>query len=367
MPNTRPGITFNEKGTCSGCQSYEKQSFVDWKSRLEELKTLCNKYRGSNGNSYDCAIAVSGGKDSHFQVYWIKEIMKMNPVLLAVGNVDWTETGKRNLENLSETFKCDIIQLHPNRELNRRLTVHTFKTIGKPGWYVDALIYAFPYRMAIKLGIKLLVYGENVNYIYGGVQIEDTPSARLQSFNDVVKPIHQKLIDDNIVTRVELNSAIPPSVEECDYAGLEPIYLSYFVPWDSHHSFEVAKRWGFEELMHEYVREGTLESYNQIDSLGYLIDQHVKYAKFGHASATEMASRWIRAGRISRDMGISLVNKYDKNLDQGIINNYCNFTGLSKRELFDILDTWYNKDLFWQDEYRIWHPKFVVGQINEKG
>ena len=63
-----------------------------------------SKYRGSNGNGYDCAIAVSGGKDSHFQVYYMKEIMKMNPALLAVGSFDWTETGRKNLENLLKHF-----------------------------------------------------------------------------------------------------------------------------------------------------------------------------------------------------------------------------------------------------------------------
>ena len=35
-------------------------------------KKICEKYRGKNGNDYDCAIAVSGGKDSHFQTYIIR-------------------------------------------------------------------------------------------------------------------------------------------------------------------------------------------------------------------------------------------------------------------------------------------------------
>lgn len=28
MPDTRPGITFNEEGVCSACQSYEHRKFV---------------------------------------------------------------------------------------------------------------------------------------------------------------------------------------------------------------------------------------------------------------------------------------------------------------------------------------------------
>ena len=81
MPNTRPGLVFDENDTCSACINYEKQKTTNWDARFKEFEILCNKHRNSNGNGYDCAIAVSGGKDSHFQVYYMKEVMKMNPIL----------------------------------------------------------------------------------------------------------------------------------------------------------------------------------------------------------------------------------------------------------------------------------------------
>lgn len=70
MPDTRPGISFMKDGVCAPCHNYEKQKHTDWDARKKELEKLCDKYRGCNGpNKYDCAIAVSGGKDSTFQVY----------------------------------------------------------------------------------------------------------------------------------------------------------------------------------------------------------------------------------------------------------------------------------------------------------
>ena len=141
MPDTRPGIKFDEKNICTGCQHFEKQKLTDWDKRFEEFKKLCDKYRGCNGNSYDCAIAVSGGKDSHFQTYYIKEVMKMNPVLLTVANIDWTETGRDNLNNLSETFGCDIIMFQPNRKVARKMFRKAFEEIGSPSWYLDYQMY----------------------------------------------------------------------------------------------------------------------------------------------------------------------------------------------------------------------------------
>ena len=33
MPNKKPGITFNEMGECSECQSYERRKLIDWDKR----------------------------------------------------------------------------------------------------------------------------------------------------------------------------------------------------------------------------------------------------------------------------------------------------------------------------------------------
>ena len=43
MPDTRPGIKFNEEGICSACQSFENRKKIDWNQRykdnLEKMKT----------------------------------------------------------------------------------------------------------------------------------------------------------------------------------------------------------------------------------------------------------------------------------------------------------------------------------------
>lgn len=44
----------------------------------------------------------------------------------------------------------------------------TFEKYGKPTWFIDRLIYSYPFAMALKFNTPLLVYGENVSYEYGG-------------------------------------------------------------------------------------------------------------------------------------------------------------------------------------------------------
>ena len=360
MPDTRPGITFVD-GICAPCINYEKQRLVEWGSRKKELEVLCDKYRGKYGKGYDCAIAVSGGKDSHFQVYYMKEIMNMNPVLITCSNVEWTETGRKNLLNLSDTFNCDLISINPNVNLTRRMMRKAFQEIGSPTWYVDSLIYAFPYRMTMQLGLHLLIYGEDINYVYGGKYNKESSSAMMQSFNDVVKPVWDQWLKGGDITVKELNSAKQPLFEECQEYGLDPIYLSYFVGWNSHHNYQIAKRWGFKHLSHEYIREGTFEQYDQIDSISYLINPWLKYPKFGHTSATDYASKWIRYGLSTREEMIPFVERHDGVLDQGIVEKFCDFISMGPREFWTILDKWYNRELFYQDKFGVWYPRFKVG------
>ena len=85
MPDTRPGITFDEHGVCSACNHYENRKNIDWNARFKEFEKFCDNYRNCNGKGqYDCAVAVSGGKDSHFQVHMLKEVMHMHPILFTV-------------------------------------------------------------------------------------------------------------------------------------------------------------------------------------------------------------------------------------------------------------------------------------------
>ena len=143
MPDTRPGITFDENGVCSACQSYEHRKEVNYSERFKELENLCNKYRGMNGpDGYDCMIAVSGGKDSHFQVHLMKNVMKMNPLLVSVeDNFPMTEAGKHNLKNISEAFGCDLITMKPNIKAQKAIMKYTFEKYGKPTYFVDRYIY----------------------------------------------------------------------------------------------------------------------------------------------------------------------------------------------------------------------------------
>lgn len=360
MPDTRPGIYFNEEGICSACLSYENRKNVDYQKRYEELRRLCDKYRGMNGpNGYDCMIAVSGGKDSHFQTHVMKEEIGMNPLLVtAEDNFPMTEAGVHNLKNLSEEFGCDIISMKPNIKAQKVIMRKTFEQYGKPTYFIDRYIYTYPLHMAVKFNTPLLVFGENINYEYGGAQRQETYSAKEQVDNDVASGIPLSELVGDTVTEKDLNFFDPPVRSELD--RLDPIYLSYFIPWNSYGNYVFARSRGFHDLIHEWKRTHHIEQFDQVDSRAYLVHPWLKYPKFGHASATDYASRFIRYGMITREEAKQLVKEHDHKLDVKALRDFCDFLGYRESEFWAIVDKFYNPELFEKNNLGEWTLKNPV-------
>lgn len=359
MPDTRPGIAFNEDGICQACINYERRKTIDWSKRYSELEQLCSKYRGSKGKSYDCIIAVSGGKDSHYQVHIMKEKMGMTPLLVSVeDNFPMTQAGQHNIKNISESFGCDIISLKPNIKAQKIIMRRIFEKYGKPTWYIDRLIYTYPLHMGVKFNLPLVVYGENVSYEYGGEQKDETYSARDQINNGAASDIPMDELLSDKIREEELCLLKAPGQEEID--KLDPMYLSYFVDWNSLRNYNFARKRGFKDLTHEWKRTHHVEDFDQIDSRAYIVHSWMKYPKFGHASATDYASRLVRYGLLTRADAQKLVQMHDHNLDVRSIRDFCEFLGYSETEFWTIVDKFYNRDIFEINKFDEWVLKHPV-------
>ena len=369
MPDTKPGVKLDSEGVCQACRAYERRKNVDWKARWIELEKICDKYRRDDGY-YDCMIAVSGGKDSYFQVYVIKELMGMNPLLVsAASTFTLTEAGRHNFNNISDAFGCDILLLNLNLNLARKMTRIAFEETGFGAMPMDLAIYVFPIRVAINYNIPLVIYGENVSYEYGGVQNEETHSAKDQIYNTVATPIDLKYWEKKGISKKDLNSLIYPTKGEIDKAKLDPIYLSYFIPWDGYRSFQIAKKYGFRDITHEWKREGYIEDYDQVDTIGYLVNAWLKYPKLGFHRATDVSCYWIRSGKITREEGIKFVKEHDHKLDQKMLDDWLAFTGYTNKEFWDIVEKFWNRDIFeksdglWKLKDPVWKRESIEPEL----
>ena len=352
MPSSRPGSIFNEEGVCQACLNYDKREEVNWEEREKELKKLCDKYRKNDG-SYDCIIPVSGGKDSHFLVYIMKEKMNMHPLLVTVTDCfTHTKAGIHNLKNLMKTFKLNHYLYTINHDLFRRATRIAFEETGEALKFIELAIYTIPPALAQHLNIPFVIYGENSAYEYGTTKKETylaTPvvQAMSEKLESEKKWWVEKGLSEEEVGSIQLVKTKPLP---------EVIYMGYFYPWSSTKNLEIARRYGFKDLSHEWKREGYTDNFEQIDSVAYLVHLWLKYPKFGFQRTSDIASRRVREGIYSLEEAKKIIKENDHKLDQRALFDFINFLEYSPKQFWNIVEKFWNRNIFEKVNY-VWQLK----------
>ena len=166
IPETKPDIFFDDHGVCSACRHYEGRVEVDWAARRTELERVLERYRSNDGATYDCVIGVSGGKDSTTQVIRMLEL-GMNPLCVTATTDELSDIGRRNIENL-KGLGVDFLEYTTNPVVRRRVNKLALVQVGDISWPEHVTIFTLPVRIAVQMGIRLIVWGENPQNEYGG-------------------------------------------------------------------------------------------------------------------------------------------------------------------------------------------------------
>ena len=165
-PDTKPGLEFDNEGMCSACKNNELKSTVNWASRKSQLLEIIEKYKSKTGSRYDCIIPVSGGKDSTYQAYMIKEEFGLHPLLVNFLPRDLVPLGRKNIENL-KNLGFDYIEFTANPTVYRKLAKIGLTELGDVTWPEHHGLFTVPAQIAVAYKIPLIVWGENPQFEYG--------------------------------------------------------------------------------------------------------------------------------------------------------------------------------------------------------
>jgi len=135
------------------------------------------------------------------------------------------------------------------------------------------------------------------------------------------------------------------------------LFLSYYLDWGSDLHYRIASRHGFKDAYHEWQREGYLEHFEQIDSMGYIIHLWMKYPKFGFQRVSDIVGKRIRYGRMSYAEGKKIVDENDWKIDRLALDDFCQTLGYTVKGFWDIVERFWNQDIFEKDKHGIWNMK----------
>lgn len=351
FPETKPDLSFNENGVCSACiASEEKDKNIDWKQLEKEFHQIILHYKKKEGEiGWDCIVPVSGGKDSTYQAFFMKEICGMNPLCVCFETTMVTELGRKNLDNLSK-MGLDVIHFKKNDEVYKKMVVESFKKVGDEMWPNHIGIFTIPIMISVKFNIPLIIWGENSQQEYGGPNLESVRSRILnrkwlEEFGGLLGYRIQDMIGVNGITEKELTPYFYPSDEEIERVGVTGLFLGSYFFWDARKQLEIVKKYGF-SVKEDGPTEGTYTNYENIDEKLVSLHDYLKYTKYGFGRATDHANIDIRNKRITREEGLDLVKKYDGKYPHFGVKSFMEYSGMTKQEIDSVIDSFTNPILF---------------------
>lgn len=373
--NAKPTIIFDDEGVCSGCRYHESRASIDWTHREKILREMLAEYKAKareRNQPYDCIIPVSGGKDSHFQVYLAKFVYGLNPLLVTFNHAFNTPLGIQNLNNIVEQFGVDLYRFTANPVSARKISRYMLKTVGDLTWHYHAGIRTLPFQVAVQMDIPLIIWGEHgFAELTGLVTLED-----MVEFTKWTRQEHDMrgyeatdlINEESGITREDIAPYIYPTDEQIEKLDLRGIYISNFYYWDAlGHAKQMHEKFNFG--LHPGPREKSFILHGKTDDHANDVHDYLKYLKFGYGRATDDASMEIRHGRMSREEGIALVKQYDSVVPSSL-KVYLDFLGVSEEQFYDWVEPMRDDDIWEKDASGIWTPndsvdRHAIGEAEE--
>jgi hypothetical protein len=123
LPETYPGISFDENGECNFCNAYAERDIRDAHLHFtdeESVKSALEKYKNL-GRKYDVLVPLSGGVDSCFTLIQIVEKFKLKPLVFHSDH-GWDDpTATQNVEKLCKELDIDLIIWKNDLQFMRKL------------------------------------------------------------------------------------------------------------------------------------------------------------------------------------------------------------------------------------------------------
>jgi N-acetyl sugar amidotransferase len=378
--NTQPNVLFDQEGVCSGCRAVERRKNVAWDERKQRLEEILEEYKQIASESdapYDCIIPVSGGKDSHYQVYLMTEVYDMNPLLVSYNHSYNTKIGLRNLRNLVDKSGCDLIRYNTSKQTAKKLSKYQLYKTGDITWHYHAGIMTFPIQTAVQYGIPLMIWGESgYRYKAGMYNAEDviefTEKERQEHDMRGLEP--KDILDDpksqeHGITQTDLAPFEYPSDEAIENVGFRGIYLDNFMRWDPiPQTKKMIKKWDFATRpVGEHQSNRTFLCFSEIEDAANGTHDYLKYLKYGYGRATDHAAREVRHGRMTREEAIELVEEYDHNRPADL-DYILDFLDMTEQQFLDAIEPMRDENIWNQTDEGEWILTDSVGNhIDESG
>jgi len=204
-------------------------------------------------------------------------------------------------------------------------------------------------QLAIRYDIPLILWGENP-----GLQLGDLKTLGRTGYDGNNLRNMNTLSGGGLGWMLESgfegSELLPyhyPSVSEFDRAGVQIVYLGWFLgDWSLVNNALYACTNGLEKRSDTVENTGDLHGVTSLDEDWVTLNQMIKYYKFGFGRVTDYANEEIRLGRMTREFAVDLVERHDDACADYYIESFCQYIDITVDRFWEQVRASANSELF---------------------
>ena len=169
LPDSFPGIRFNDEGVCNFCQEFKGIEHLDNKKTeyKEKFETLIKDIKGKN--EFDVLMCYSGGKDSTYTIIDLKEKYDLKIIAFTMDNGFLSKQASSNIQTVMKNLDIKHVTIKPPFDVLKKI----FNTCSKENIFSQksierasnictscmSIVKFSALRMALEMNIPFIAFG----------------------------------------------------------------------------------------------------------------------------------------------------------------------------------------------------------------
>jgi glucosamine--fructose-6-phosphate aminotransferase (isomerizing) len=320
LPSTMPFIKFDEMGICNYCNNYKKKNIPKFKK--SDLESYFEKIL-EQGNSKNCIVPLSGGRDSCVALHIAKKEFNLNPISYTY---DWglvTDLARRNISRMCSELNVENIIFADNiskkRMYIKKNVLAWLKNphLGMVNLFTAGDKHFFRHIETVKkrTGIKIDLWGINpleiTHFKSGFLGIRPEFETKNVYLTGLMKQLnyHSKRTWQMIKNPAYFNRSIIDNLHGEFYRSFKK---------RSNH-FSIFEFWKWNEIrvnkileLYDWEKSPDTKSTWRIGDGAAAFYNYIYYTLAGFSEHDTFRSNQIREGDLSRDEALKLVKEENK-------------------------------------------------------
>ena len=291
LPETFPGIKFDEEGVCNHCLKFlalggprklEEQK-RKYKAKFESLfeERRVRRDSQSTKGDYDCLMCYSGGKDSTYTLDILRTEYNASVLAVTVDNGFVSERAVENIRNVVESLGVDHYLIKPRFDVLKRIfnasshsatrDLYSRKALERASTICTScmgFVKFISLRLAIEKGIPFITYGWSPGQAPIASSVFKNNPSMVRSMQEAVK-VPMSSIVGNLIDPYFLEERHFSDPERFPY-NISPLA---FLDYSEERIFEKIKELGWEApedtdanstncLLNSYANELHIQQFN---------------------------------------------------------------------------------------------------------